>query len=271
MKISFTTLGCPNWTLEEIIRNASEMGFDGVEFRGIKDEMDISKLPEFTRDIEKTKKLLSDHKIAVAGIGVSAKFAVINPEEKKKHFDETRRNLKLAAQLDAPIVRVFGGYLPEGYTREKMVPVLVENLREMADEAEECGVKIALETHDDWTDSRIVSRIMKEVDHPYVGVLWDMHHPFRFNHEDPKETYTNLSPYIVGVHVKDSILDENGQMKLVMLGDGDVPIKEMLEMLINGGYEGYVTFEWEKRWHPELPEPEIAFPRFVEKIREWFG
>ena len=271
MKISFATLGCPNWTLRKIVENAFQMGFDGIEFRGVRDEMDISRLPEFTRDIEETKKLLSNYKIAVSGIAISARFAFINPEEKKKHFAETRRNLKIAAQLAAPIVRVFGGRIPKGYTVEEMVPVLVKNLREMADEAEEYGVKLALETHDDWIDSAVVSRVMKEVNHPYVGILWDMHHPFRFNHEDPEETYTNLSPYIVGVHVKDSILDENGQTKLVLPGEGDVPLKKMLKMLINDDYNGYVTFEWEKRWHPYLPEPEIAFPRFVEKMREWFG
>ena len=108
MKLAFTTLGCPNWTLQEIVENASRMGFDGIEFRGVQDEMDISRLPEFTVDLEKTKKLLSDHKIAVAGIAISAKFAVVDPEEKRKHFDETRRNLRLAARLDTRVVRVFG-------------------------------------------------------------------------------------------------------------------------------------------------------------------
>jgi len=270
MKLSFTTLGCPNWTLQEIVKNASQMGFDGIEFRGIRDEMDISRLPEFTEGIEKTKELLSNYKIAVSGIAVSARFAVIDPEEKEKHFEETRRNLKLAAQLDAHVVRVFGGHVPEGYTLEKVISILAENLREMADEAKDYGVTLALETHDDWTDSTVVSRVIEKVNHPNVGVLWDLHHPFRFNHEDPEETYANLSPYVVSVHVKDSILDENGQIRLVLLSEGDVPIRKMLEMLIDGGYQGYVTFEWEKRWHRELPEPEIAFPRFIEKMREWF-
>ena len=94
----------------------------------------------------------------------------------------------------------------------------------MAEEAKNYGVTLALETHDDWTDSRVVSRVMEKADHPNVGVLWDLHHPFRFNHEDPEETYANLSPYVVGVHVKDSVLDEKGEMKHVFLGEGDVPI-----------------------------------------------
>ncbi len=271
MKLSFTTLGCPNWTLQEIVKNASQMGFDGIEFRGIRDEMDISRLPEFNEELEKTKKLFSDYNVAVSGISISASYAVVDPKEKERHFEETRRNLKLAAKLDTHVIRVFGGYVPKGYTVEKMVPVLVENLREMADEAEDYGVTLALETHDDWADSTIVSRVMKMVNHPHVGVLWDMHHPFRFNNERPEETYAKLSPYIVDVHVKDSIVDENGKTRYVLPGEGDVPLRKMLEMLIDGGYEGYVTFEWEKRWHRELAEPEIAFPKFVEKMREWFG
>jgi len=271
MKLAFTTLGCPNWTLQEIVENASRMGFDGIEFRGVQDEIDISRLPEFTVDLEKTKKLLSDHKIAVSGIAISARFAVVDPEEKEKHFEETRRNLKLAAQLDTHVIRVFGGRVPEGRSVDEVIPVLAENLRQMAEEAKDYGVTLALETHDEWTDSKVVSRVMEKADHPNVGVLWDLHHPFRFNHEDPEETYANLSPYVVGVHVKDSVLDEKGQTRYVFLGEGDVPIKKMLEMLMDGGYEGYVTFEWEKRWHSELPEPEIAFPRFIEKMREWFG
>jgi len=271
MKLSFTTLGCPDWGLQEIVENASRMGFDGVEFRGIQDEMDISRLPEFTRDLDETKKMLSKHKIAVSGIAISARFAVIDREEKEKHFEETRRNLKLAAQLDAHVVRVFGGRIPKGYTIKKIVPILAENLQQMGDEAQDYGVTLALETHDDWTNSMVVSQVMEEVNHPHVGVLWDLHHPFRFNHEPPEETYANLSPYVVSVHVKDSTLEENGQVRYVLPGEGDVPIKKMLEMLMNGGYKGYVTFEWEKRWHNYLSEPEIAFPRFVEKIREWFG
>jgi len=270
MKLAFTTLGCPDWTLQEIVENASRMGFDGIEFRGLKDEIDISKLPEFTREIEETKKLFSDHKITVSGIALSARFAVVDSEKMEKHFEETRRGIKLAAQLDAKIVRVFGGNVPEGYTLEKVIPVLVENLRLMGDVAKDYGVTLALETHDAWTDSSVVSRVMEEINHPNVGVLWDMHHPFRFNHEDPEETYGNLAPYIVSVHVKDSILDENGQVRYVLFGEGDVPLKKMLEMLRDGGYDGYVTFEWEKRWRRELPEPETAFPRFVEKMREWF-
>jgi sugar phosphate isomerase/epimerase len=99
--------------------------------------------------------------------------------------------------------------------------------------------------------------------------LWDLHHPYRFNGEEPELTYANLGKYAVGTHIKDSVLDKDGKPRYVLLGEGTVPIKRMLEMLVQGGYGGYATLEWEKRWIPELAEPEIVFPQYVQKMREW--
>ncbi|MCW4020620.1 MAG: sugar phosphate isomerase/epimerase, partial [Candidatus Bathyarchaeota archaeon] len=181
----------------------------------------------------------------------------------------TRRNMELAANLDTHVMRIYGGHVPEGYTVETMMPILVENLRKIGEEAEEHDVTLALETHDDWTDSALCARVMAEVDHPRVRVLWDLHHPFRLNGELPEVTYGNLAPYLVGIHVKDSILDDEGRSRYVLLGEGDVPLKRMLDLLVQGGYDGYATLEWEKRWHPELLEPEVVFPQYVQKMRVW--
>jgi len=57
----------------------------------------------------------------------------------------------------------------------------------------------------------------------------------------------------------------------VLLGDGDVPVKRMLDLLVAGAYDGYAILEWEKRWIPNLQEPEIAFPQYVAKMREWLA
>lgn len=269
MKLSFTTLGCPKWTLRQIVENAARMGFDGVDIRGLLDDIDISRRPEFTTDLNKTKQLFADHGIAISGIYTSARFAVVEPVEKETQFAEARRNIEIAAKLGAPIVRIYGGRLPEGLTVEKVMPILAKNLLQIGEEAEEYDVTLALETHDDWTDSAACARLMAQVNYPRVRMLWDLHHPYRFNGEPPEVTYGNLAPYTVNIHVKDSIPDIGGQPRYVLLGEGDVPVKKMLEMLLQGGYKGHATLEWEKRWHPELAEPEVAFPHFVKKMREW--
>jgi sugar phosphate isomerase/epimerase len=269
MKLSFTTLGCPNWTLRQIVENAAQMGYDGVDFRGLLEDIDISERPEFTTQLRDTRRLFADHGVVVSGLAISSRFAVVDPAVRQEQFDEARRNMELAAKLDAPVMRVYGGRVPEGQTVDTIMPYLVENLRAIGDEAEGYGVTLALETHDDWTDSANMARVMAETDHPRVRVLWDLHHPYRANGEAPALTYANLSPYTVSLHLKDSLPLEGGEHKYVLLGQGDVPLKAMLDMLVAGGYDGYAILESEKRWIPDVPEPEVAFPQYVTKMREW--
>lgn len=275
LPLSFTTLGCPKWTLKEIAANAAKMGYDAVDFRGVQETLDITQSPAFTTELAATKRLFADLGVAISGVAASARFATEDETELRKNFDEARRNMALAAELDAPVLRVFGGRVPEGYTVETIMPALVENLRRMGDEAADYGVTLALETHDDWTDSSVFARLMREVDHPQVRVLWDLHHPYRTTGESAKETYKNLAPYTISIHVKDSIpVEDDGSghdHQYVLLGEGDVPLQEMLDLLVAGGYDGYAILEWEKRWIPSLPEPEVAFPQYVEKMREWLA
>lgn len=271
MKLSFTTLGCPGWTLRQVVENAASMGYQGVDFRGLLEDIDISKRPEFSTGLSETKRMFADHGVAISGIAISARYAVVDPAEKEAQFDETRRNMELAAKLGTHILRVYGGRVPKGHTVDTITPMLVENLREIGDEAEQFDVTLALETHDDWTDSSVFAKLMAEADHPRVRVLWDLHHPFRTNGEAPEVTYANLAPYTVSIHVKDSLPNEDGTHSYTLLGEGDVPLEKMLGMLADGGYDGYAILEWEKRWIPHLAEPEIVFPQYVEKMREWLA
>ncbi len=269
MKLSFTTLGCPGWTVRQIVENAARMGYDGVDLRGVLEEIDISKRPEFTTGLNETQRMFADHGVAISGIALSARYAVLDPAEKARQFDETRRNMELAAKLGTRTLRVYGGRVPEGVTIEGILPILAENLRQIGDEAEQFDVTLALETHDDWTDSAVFARLMALTNHPRVRVLWDLHHPYRTNGEKPEVTYANLAPYTVSTHVKDSRPNPDGGHTYVLLGEGDVPLKKMLDMLVAGSYVGYAILEWEKRWIPELAEPEVVFPQYVRKMREW--
>lgn len=275
LKLSYSTLGCPNWTLEQIVKNAVEMGFDGVDFRGLMEDLDITQSKAFTTNLAATKQLFADNDVAISGIATSARFATEDKDALQQQFDEAKRNMELAAKLDTHILRVYGGRVPDGHTVDSILPALVENLRTIGDVAEQFDVTLALETHDDWTDSNVFARLMREVDHPRVKVLWDLHHPFRSMGEAPELTHANLSPYTVSIHVKDSVPlpkgDGHRHHQYVFLGEGDVPVKTMLDMLVASGYDGYAILEWEKRWIPNLPEPEQAFPQYVKKMREWLG
>ena len=93
------------------------------------------------------------------------------------------------------------------------------------------------------------------------GVLWDVHHPYRFFDETPETTFQNLGSLVKHVHVKDS-LKINGEIKYKMMGYGDVPVMQAMDELKKSGYDGFVSLEWLKRWNHDLQEPGIVFAHY---------
>jgi sugar phosphate isomerase/epimerase len=96
--------------------------------------------------------------------------------------------------------------------------------------------------------------------------LWDVHHPWRLLGEEPETTWSNIGRWVQYTHVKDS-RGTVEQYAYCLTGEGEVPLARICAVLRNNGYDGYYTFEWEKRWHPEIAEPEAAFPQYAQYMR----
>ena len=139
--------------------------------------------------------------------------------------------------------------------------------------AERLGVAIGVETHDAFSASSVVAELLAlvdpaAVDSGAVGAVWDSHHPHRMG-ETPAEVYANLGSRILLAQVKDARRKADGDWQLVLLGEGEVPVRDMLERLAAGGYPHWISVEWEKRWHPEIEEPEVALPQHLELLTKW--
>src|ERR1044071_5593883 len=107
MKIAFMTLGCPKWNLDTIIARGQEYGFDGVDFRGYLDEIDITKLPLFTTQSAETRKRLNDAGLEVSAISTSIK--VCDADARQANIDEAKRTIEVARKFGAVNMRMFGG------------------------------------------------------------------------------------------------------------------------------------------------------------------
>jgi hypothetical protein len=55
----------------------------------------------------------------------------------------------------------------------------------------------------------------------------------------------------------------NGESHYVLTGKGSVSITRQMQALTETNYKGYFCFEWEKLWHPDIAEPEIAIADFA--------
>jgi sugar phosphate isomerase/epimerase len=266
MQFGFSTLGCPAWSLERVAEGAAEYGYAGVELRLLDGEVITPSL--IRANLPRIRSRFGQDGPKLIGLGSSARLSMPGPVERAKNEHDVVELLDLAHDLGVPMVRIFGGRLSPGDTLDTAVIRLADSLNRLAAPAERAGVKIGLETHDDFSHSARVADVLNRVPSRSVGALWDTHHPFQMGEPTPV-VWTNLANRLLHVHLKDAKRRADGGWDLVLLGDGDVPCREVLRALVLRDYAGWVVAEWEKKWHPELAEPEVALPQHLAKMREW--
>lgn len=268
MKFGLSTLGCPEWTIEQAVASARENGYGGIELRVLDGEIIT---PSIVRqNLDRLKRLFGAGQPKLVGLGTSVRISTRDAAERATHEADLIAFLELAGELGVPFVRVFGGRWSDGDTEAAAVSRASQLLRRCAPVAEQAGVTIALETHDDFSRSRLVAATLAEVPSPAVGALWDVHHPYRMG-EDLAQVWTALANRLVHVHLKDARRRPDGEWDLVLLGQGEVPCKEILRALAWRDYTGWVVMEWGKKWHPEIAGPEIAFPQHLARAKEWLA
>jgi sugar phosphate isomerase/epimerase len=270
MKLAFSTLGCPLWNLGRVIREAGAHGFQGIEVRGLEDDLDITKRKEFTRNANLTLQQLQDHDIEIACFSSSVALSNSEAIDRSSSFDEVKRYTQLCVIFGTPFIRIFGGKIGL-VSRESALDTAVANLLKMADIVRDTGVKILVETHDDWMLAGHMKSLMEAVSSDAIGLLWDVNHPFMFLGEVPATTWGQTGTWIHHTHWKDSIRNSRAKygFEPCLMGDGKVPNQEISRVLKEGNYQGYLTLEWEKRWYPGIAEPEVAFPQFVEYMKKF--
>lgn len=266
MKIAFSTLGCPEWTWEDIYSMAKDIGFDGIELRGLGNEISSYKAKPFlTNEIENTKKKLESLKIEIPCITSSC--CVKNDSYVQKTKSEGFSSIDLAAALGSPFVRVLGDLEPYE-TSDVDEKTVLETLLELSDYAKTKNVTLLVETNGFYAKSTRMKNLMEKVNRDNVAVLWDVHHPARYMKETPAETYGMLKPWIRYIHVKDSISDHY-RIQYKMMGEGDIPIAEALDLLQEDQYDGYISIEWVKRWSKDIEDAAIVFPHFVNYMTKY--
>ena len=268
MKFAYSSLACPQWTIEEAIEAAVRYGYDAIEWRMADGEIITSETPAAVR--RRLREVPAAHTIAIACLDTSCRVVQPSAEERAKVIEEAQRMIDLAAELGAPFVRVFGGALPEGITRSAIIEPTAAVLRTIGAYGAEHNVTVTLETHDAWSSSTDVLELLQAVDLPAVKVLWDIHHTYRMG-EAPTQSVATLGSAIAYVHIKDGRPAKTADgWELCLLNEGVVPLREACSALKQSGYDGTISLEWEKKWHPEIAEPEIALPQAIPWLHDYW-
>lgn len=296
-KLAFSTLGCPDWSFDEMVARGVEYGYDGVEIRLLERETELLQRPEFRPpQLAERKRQLTDAGLRVCGLASSVRFEETDAATRATQLATGRAYCDLAKELGASFVRVFGDTLAAERDESEQLDWIASGLQQLGEYAATVGIDILIETHGDFCRSDKMSALMNRVRCPAVGVLWDTHHPWRFHNEPIADTWGALKTWTRHTHWKDSVTRPaplqqevsaavaaqiaaaaklahatntgHQHADYVLFGGGEFPARECLQRLLDDGYSGWFSLEWEKMWHPQIEGPEVAVRLFPQKFRE---
>jgi len=250
---AFSTLGCPDADLDEVVDLARIGPSTGIELRCAPGQLASPDMTDAAADALAAR--LRDAGIAVVCLATYVRVASTSDPDLARH-------LHLAARLGAPFIRVFGGAEEDADGRRDRA---LDRLGAAAELAGEIGVDVALETHDLFPTGSDVADLLTTVGSTHLGAVWDALHPWRAG-EPPARTAELLEPWLRNVQLKDvaSAVDTTP----VLPGHGVLPMGEMLGLLHRLGYDSWISLEWELAWYPDaapLPEALHAFHEVLDR------
>lgn len=242
-RLAFSTLGCSGATLDEVIALATRHRCQGVELRSAPDEF-------LSIDISEAERARIQRRLADAGLTVLSVTSYVGLCAEST--DDLVPYLELARSIGAGGVRVFmkdpEPASPDGLTRGE--ERALERLAQVPK-----NLRVQIETHDTHSLGSRMSKFMTVADtlEQSCGVIWDTAHSWTHG-ESPGRTFDMLRPWLDHLQVKD--VRSAADPKPVMIGEGTYPIRELSEVV--AGWDGWFSLEWERKWHPDLPDISTA-------------
>jgi sugar phosphate isomerase/epimerase len=250
--IGFSTLGCPAWRFSRVVEQADEWGAEVLEIRFFNGRTIGPDVP--LDQLRDARAALRAARVKACTLATGVELA-----SGMEAVDDLNRLIGIAAELGCRQLRVFPGG-SEGVTDTAMRKAVDATVDRAADH----DVVIGVETHDSMKSGRAVARLVAATAHPAFGIIWDTVHTSVAG-ETPADTWSAIAPHVIEVQVKDARFGP--PMKPVLLGAGDVKWRHAVAIACETGFRGPLMLEWEKAWHPDLAEPEVAIPLELAALR----
>lgn len=267
MKYGFMTFSFPRANVSTLIEETIQAGYTGLELRIGRNQghgLEIDSSPQARRE---ALAMAREANIDLYSLASSFQLALSKLDE-----DEARATLKLAKDIDAKVIRVFGGPIHDsGLSRDEARSQLVTGLSRFGELAEsETGsesVIIALESHDAWTDPELLAGILDEVGRDNVGLNWDPYHIVRTTDQCVASHFPTIQGHVKHTHIHDG-KKSDGAPILSSIGSGIVDHREMLSALKSISYTGYLMGEWIHSLMEGSTDPIEYLPRELKQLKQ---
>jgi sugar phosphate isomerase/epimerase len=245
----FLTGQAPRMDLFDFVNQAADMALDAVELTSYYFPTDLT-----SQYLHRLKQHAFTLGLDVSGTSVGNNFCLPDGPERDKQLELVRIWVDRAAELDAPVIRIFAGRQAPGDSEDTAVERAIAGIKAALPYAAEKGVTLALENHGGITSTpEQLLRLVKAVDAPNFGVNLDTGN---FHGVDPYADLEVLAPYAVNVQVKTEITPRAGKKQ-------DADLARVVDVLRQARYSGYVVLEYEA-----AEDPMTAIPRHIKTLRK---
>jgi sugar phosphate isomerase/epimerase len=253
MKIAFSTIACPSWTLEEAASKASAMGYLGVELRSFYDQsVNIGSEP-FGRQPEAIRSIFADAGVSLLCLATSIRYdKAINPpvmgrmcQNEEEGVADTKAYVDLADRTGIEFVRVFGNHLPAAEPKAWSMRRVSERLTLAAQTARNTDVRVLIENAGSFANSAALLELIEIVDSQWLEVSFNTLASLQTG-ECPLDGIKALGDLVKVIKVSD--MDKDGNPTL--LGQGTLPLEKFISALGEMNYTGWIVYEYPKLWLP---------------------
>ena len=246
MNLSFSTRGWKELPWETQLSDAEEYGFQGIEVYNLHlcSTLTDRSGPFHPAHQMETERTLRDLHLKIPCLDTSIDLSL-------PLTDAAQQLMQTASCLHIP-------YLAFCVLNDREDQVR-KNLEVLLPLASAAGICLLIKSVGIYSDTARLRELMDSYALDELATLWDMHHPYRDHQETPDTTIRNLGGYVKHVHLRDS--DSNGSYNLI--GEGTLPVRQMMLALASVDYSGFISLEWKPEWIEDLCEREIIFPHFV--------
>ena len=260
MKLSFSTKGWHDNDFDGFCDIAKDLKFSGIELHNIHNRLFTDKDGAFhDYAAAKTLRKLYEMKLQIPCIDTICNLA--DTSAKEDSIKEINACLEIAGNLHIPYVRV-KAYGDENYD------FVYGIIAEVLPTCEQKGIVLLIETSGIFCDTSKLRDMLDSFASDNLAALWDMHSPYFIKNEDPETTIKNLGAYIKHVHIKDAVMNDDG-IEYCIIGEGKLPISEMMLGLRSVNFDGFISLEWVPEWCEELDDMEIIFSQFVNYMKQF--
>lgn len=265
-KKCFSTLGCPEYTLDQVIKTAQTFKIDCVEIRALENEVDLPKY--FTKKGITPEQL--NQTCLTSGIQIAAFNSSLKLSSNTSEWAETLEAwAPWITAAEVPAVRVFDGACEGNFEAWlENTQLLAQFWRQLKAERN-WHFDLIIETHDTLLCGSDILKFSEATDGVFP-ILWDAHHTWRKGGEAWAQTWEACRDYIVHIHTKDSIAVPSARhpFTYVDFGKGEMNPEALSKLLFDSNYEGILSLEWELMWHPYLAPLDHALEDFCSSLAE---